>query len=115
MRIQQLKEHYRLFGARDRQEFLQGVETMLGDALIDILKKKAAGRDVSKELQSLSNSFMELHDRYYGKLNVNENININVSKQQEEYFKFREAIIWLQQNKPGYENLAGDLVEAMRR
>jgi len=84
-RILQLKKHYSLFAASDRKELLNGIETLLGDSLIEILKKKQQGKDVSKDLRDLAGSFMELHDRHYGKININENLNVNKNSSQEEW------------------------------
>jgi hypothetical protein len=73
-KLQALKRLNPLFGADSSKEFLEGVEELLGKALLDIMKREDKGLPVHRELMKISTILHQHHDRKFGSMNPHINI-----------------------------------------
>lgn len=65
-KLQALRRLNPLFGSDSSKEFLEGIEELLGKALLDIMKREEKGLPVHRELMKISQLMHQHHDRKFG-------------------------------------------------
>lgn len=97
-KVRALKSSYAFFGTTNREEFQIGIQTMIADSMISILRKEKEGKDTTRDRVALTSTVMELYDRMFGKVVNNNNLNVNIETFSLDYSLYRKAVLLVLQN-----------------
>jgi vacuolar-type H+-ATPase subunit I/STV1 len=100
-RIKWLKEHYPAFYATSPEQSAEGIQKFFEDSLMEVLRLKSEGKNINQQLRDLGKDFILLHEMRFGKLNLNKNININLTEFQQDYELYRDSVIMVLKKHPG--------------